>query len=200
MITSRNKIIEEAARLFMINGYKGCRTVEVAEFAGLSNNSGLFRYFKTKAEMYYTVVERYIVNMQKPKDKFGNCSHLSLKDFIEHYIDVVGKSMTNVHTIMNAGDKTANRYFSFALESGYKYKECSKAILNFGTEEIELWHKVIEKAQKANEISSDINPYHAAKLFRYAFMGLSYTFAIENGVSIEQVREALYEIYDMIKK
>ncbi|MDR1679831.1 MAG: TetR/AcrR family transcriptional regulator [Prevotellaceae bacterium] len=200
MITSRKKIIEEAARLFIIHGYKGCRTVEVAELAGLSNNSGLFRYFKTKKEMYRTVVERYVIKMQTPNEKFGDCSHLSLKGFIEHYVVSIGKSMVHMHALIKNGNSTANKYFSFLLESSNNYSDCSNTFFACSDEEIKLWHKVIERAKKTGEIRPDINTYKVAKLFRYAFVGLSYSFAMENGVTTDQIQEELYDIYDMIKK
>jgi AcrR family transcriptional regulator len=199
MITSKNEIVDIAARLFMIYGYKGCRTVEVAELAGLSNNSGLFRYFKTKAEMYRTVVERYVVNMQMPKEKFGDYTNLSLKGFIEYYVDCVGKSMVNVHAFVNADNRTANRYFWFMLDCAYRDAESAQSIIAFGEEEIELFEKVIEKAKQSGEIRPDVDVQKIAKLFRYAFVGLSYTFAMKNGVTTDQIREELYDIYNLIK-
>ncbi|MDR1679215.1 MAG: TetR/AcrR family transcriptional regulator [Prevotellaceae bacterium] len=201
MVTSKEKIIEEAAKAFMMGGYKGSSTTEIAVAAGLSNNSGLFRHFIGKEEMYRAVLSKYVVNVHTPKEKFGDCMGSSLKQFIDCYSEKVEETMDFLYkSLGDRTKKTTNRYFSFMLESAFRNEESAKAIVKFGKEEVELFEEMIEKAKKSGEIRSDVNTRNTAELFRYAFVGLSYTFAMESGATVEQVKKLLHNIYDTIKK
>jgi AcrR family transcriptional regulator len=199
MKTTKEKIIKVAAKLFFSRGYEAASTYEMAEMTGLSNNSGLFRHFKSKEEIYKAVVEQYITKAQTPQEKFGDCSTLSLREFIDLYVEKVEKTMDYLRNVIQAENKTANRYLSFVLETGNKYEECANSFLLFNQEEIDLWKDIIENAQKSGEVRIDINSLDAAKTFRYAFSGISYIFSIKNGVEISEIRKTLYGIYNLIK-
>jgi TetR/AcrR family transcriptional regulator len=56
-IGSREKILEVAEALFARRGFSGVGLREVAETAGLGKSS-LFHHFKSKAELYFAVLER----------------------------------------------------------------------------------------------------------------------------------------------
>jgi AcrR family transcriptional regulator len=200
MKATKEDIIKAAAKLFFSKGYEAATTTEIAVTSGLANSSCIFKHFKNKEEIYKHVVEKYVVRAQTPKQKFGDCTDLSLKEFIEEYVNKVEKTMTFLHDAIGAKNKTANKYFSFLLESADKEEESAKIFLLFNNEEIGLWQIVIERAKETGEILPHINSFNMAKQFRYAFIGISYVFSVENGVSAEQIRETLYNLYDTIKK
>jgi len=57
---TREKIIEAAYKCFSEKGYLGTKTREIAENAGISEVT-LFRYFKTKADIFEAVIKSYSI-------------------------------------------------------------------------------------------------------------------------------------------
>ena len=58
-ISTRDKILESAIRLFAEKGFSGTTTREIAEKAGV-NEALIFRYFSTKRDLYSAIIERKI--------------------------------------------------------------------------------------------------------------------------------------------
>ncbi len=198
MKTNKENVTLAAAKVFIQKGYNGCTLRDIALEAKLSNGSCLFNYFKGKEDLYRTILEKYVIQTQTPKQKFGDCSGLSLKEFIELYVERVGNTIGFMHDLIDGGNKTANRYLSFILESGYNEKECDQCFFTFNDEELKLWQSVIERAKENGEVLPHINPSETAKLFRYAFVGLTFVCAVGNGANLKQVRDTLYSVYKLI--
>jgi len=58
-ISTRDKILETAIRLFSERGFNGTTTKEIAEEAGV-NEALIFRYFSTKRDLYGAIIEKKI--------------------------------------------------------------------------------------------------------------------------------------------
>lgn len=58
-VSTRDKILEAAIRLFAEKGFSGTTTREIAEKAGV-NEALIFRYFSTKRDLYSAIIERKI--------------------------------------------------------------------------------------------------------------------------------------------
>lgn len=58
-ISTRDKILESAIKLFAEKGFSGTTTREIAEKAGV-NEALIFRYFSTKRDLYSAIIERKI--------------------------------------------------------------------------------------------------------------------------------------------
>jgi len=58
-ISTRDKILESAIRLFAEKGFSGTTTREIAEKAGV-NEALIFRHFSTKRDLYSAIIERKI--------------------------------------------------------------------------------------------------------------------------------------------
>ena len=58
-ISTRDKILESAIRLFAEKGFSGTTTREIAEKAGV-NEALIFRYFSKKRDLYSAIIERKI--------------------------------------------------------------------------------------------------------------------------------------------
>ncbi|MDR1679884.1 MAG: TetR/AcrR family transcriptional regulator [Prevotellaceae bacterium] len=200
MVTSREKIIDIASRLFIQKGYEGCTTIEIAKVAGLSNNSGLFKYFPSKEKMYRTIVDRYLVQqLHASKQKIGSYKRLSLQKFIELYLKKISEARIMLHSFINGGEKSSMYYLSFRLECGERFEDCARAAVAFDEEEVNLWQDVIQRAIGSGEVKPDTNAYAVAKMFWYSYMGMSYMYSAKGGITDEDARGMLYDIYNMIK-
>jgi AcrR family transcriptional regulator len=58
-VSTRDKILEAAMKLFSEKGFSGTTTKEIAEKAGV-NEALIFRYFSTKRDLYGAIIERKI--------------------------------------------------------------------------------------------------------------------------------------------
>jgi len=58
-ISTRDKILESAIKLFAEKGFSGTTTREIAEKAGV-NEALIFRHFSTKRDLYSAIIERKI--------------------------------------------------------------------------------------------------------------------------------------------
>ncbi len=58
-VSTRDKILESAIKLFAEKGFSGTTTREIAEKAGV-NEALIFRHFSTKRDLYSAIIERKI--------------------------------------------------------------------------------------------------------------------------------------------
>lgn len=195
----REELIKIAASLFVQKGFNGTSLQDIAETAGIQKAS-LFSHFHSKEEIYRIIVERYLINAQTPKQKFGNYEELSLLKFIELYLESIGRAMYMLKAIIKAGDKTSLRYFSFILESIEKYDDYAQQALKFCNDEIEMWRVVVQNAIDTGEVREDINAFHVAQIFRFSYLGMSYTYTGKGGIELNEARDLLYGIYETIKQ
>lgn len=73
-VTTKDKIIREAIRLFAEKGFKGTTTKEIADCAGI-NEALIFRHFSTKRDLYSAIIKYKIDNqegIELPVKKYGN--------------------------------------------------------------------------------------------------------------------------------
>ena len=198
MKNTKEKIITEAARLFMKQGFVGTSVVDIGNAVGISASS-LFSHFKSKEEIYKCTVEKYIMNVQTPQKKFEDCTTLSLQKFIDCYLRIINDSMGMVQNIVQEGRRSHAQYFYFLLESSLRDEESRDKLINLGQKEIELWESIIKKAQEKGEIRNDIPFETIAETFYYALVGASYSLSINNGATIKQLRQVLNTIYKSVK-
>lgn len=197
MKTNKKEILKAAAYLFMTNGYDGTSIAQISEAVGIQKAS-LFSHIKSKEELYRKVVVTYIINRHDPDFKF-NLKECSLSGFLEIYLKGVSESMAILASVLDKDEVPNISYFSFILEACKRYKDCAEASLAVNEREVALWEKVIQCAKDNGEVRADVNVKWAARMFRYNFAGLSYVYSINGGVTIEQIREMLFDSYNAIK-
>jgi AcrR family transcriptional regulator len=199
MKTTKDEIVLEAIKLFMTKGYDAASTAEIAAAVGLKNSSCLFSHFATKAEIYRSALEKYVVNVQTPEQKFGDCSQFSLSEFIDHYLQKVSETMAFLRAEIVGEATTPINYLSFLLDSAKRDDDFAQAMLEFDRKEMELWTEVIGRAQQSGEVRQDLDTPIIAMQFRYAFVGMSYLFSVRGGVTVDELRSVFDGVYNSIK-
>ncbi len=81
MKDTKERIITESTKLFTKNGFAGTTVAVMGEACGISASS-LFSHFKSKEQIYKTVVDRYIDNLQSFRKQFRDYEDMSLREFI----------------------------------------------------------------------------------------------------------------------
>ncbi|MDR1678315.1 MAG: TetR/AcrR family transcriptional regulator [Prevotellaceae bacterium] len=206
MVTSKEKITKVAAKMFMQHGYAGSQTTALAVTAGLSNNSGLFRHFDSKEAIYDAVVDKYLLQLQDHKINAHYENGLSLREFIDVYVDRIDMMMEYLHNELDVhynADKplTSENYLIFVQEACERKKTCKEQYYNATRKNVEKWKQVIRRAIDNGEIRPDTDINLNAELFEMAFFGASYLFAtIQSGLQPKKLKELYYCMYNNIKK
>jgi len=199
MKTTKEEIIKAAAFLFMTEGYHGASVSKISGAVGLQKGS-LFSHFSCKDEIYQKVVERFILNQQKPAQKFGDISSCSLHDFLGIYLTNIDRVMKHLRNIFPSEEVYAVDYISFVLQASKKVEASKTLFMRINQEELEVWETIIQRAKDSGEIKEDVDVVWASKIFRYSFNGMSYIFSIDGGVSIDQLEDVFFKFYNTLKK
>lgn len=99
----RNKILEVSKELFISKGYENTSTSEIAKAVGIAEGT-VFNYFKTKAEIYVSILSTTMINVT---DEELNAIDFStgVVDILMDLIEKTGKSMLILpkHVLMEMG-------------------------------------------------------------------------------------------------
>lgn len=192
---TKDRILEEAFRLFMTKGYEGTSIKDI-EIAIGKTRGAIFYFFKTKQEVFEEVVNKYILNTQLVHSKLEFEEGVSLKDFIYLYIDGINRTMSKMLSLSIVN--IYKSYFTLYLEAARHYPNFSEIATRISMEEIRVWEIVIRGAIKTKEISS-VDAHSYALLFRSVFLGLSFEKCLLYGLNPEELLNIYISIYEPIK-
>ena len=111
MKTNKAEIYKNAFRLFLQDNYEKVTVVKLEKAIGLSCR-GIYHHTKDKLGLFKAVVDTYIFEPHKVENKFVFTEDISLRDFLQSYIEGVERTM----------DYLSN-------ELGVDRKECAKCYL-----------------------------------------------------------------------
>ena len=199
MKKTKERIIQEAAKLFMKQGFDGTSVAEIGTAVGISPSS-LFSHFKNKEEIYENTIEKYVLNSMVTQKKVDDYENFSLRGLLDCYLLRVRNLFGLVEDTAQGGSKSQVQYAYFLLESSIKNEDSNKKLVSLNNQELDMWEEVIKHAQENEEVRSDLDASVLAEIFRYSFVGMTYCLAIDNGASIKQIENMLNTFYKIIKK
>ena len=196
MKETKQNILVAAANLFLSKGFEGTSVADISQLIGLSN-AIMYRYFKSKEELYRKVVDIYFIEKQNTNIKYKK-SDETFTDFIDAYINEVASIIKSLQTF-NKSNVTSASYMAFMFEAGNRYEDCAQNYLNQDKLVFDLWKTQIEAAIKRKEIREDIDVETVVGMFMFAFYGSSYISAFEKGLNPKRLKEIYYKYYELIK-
>lgn len=194
-MTTKDRIIEEAFKLFLNNNFEKVSISDLEKSVGKTRGA-IFYFFKTKEEIFNEVIETYIIKTQNPYEKFSMDDHLSLDQFISLYINGINTTMSRMLSLSVVN--IYMQYFSLYLQASRIYPNFAEIMTQNAVEEINLWEKVINRAVQSKEIK-EINTRHYATLFRSCFLGLAFDRCLSYGLNTEELLSIYKNIYNQIK-
>lgn len=69
-MTTRERIVEEALALFAEHGYQGTSVKNIADAVGIKDSS-LYKHFKSKKEIFDTIVKEMSARMEQMSNEYG---------------------------------------------------------------------------------------------------------------------------------
>ncbi|WP_303925649.1 TetR/AcrR family transcriptional regulator [Draconibacterium sediminis] len=194
-MTTKERIIEEAFKLFLNNNYEKVSISDLENAVGKTRGA-IFYFFKNKEEIFNEVIDTYMIKTQDPSVKFKFDDNISLEQFIKLYISGINTSMSRMLSISVVN--IYKQYFSLYLQAARIYPNFSEIMTRNSVEEINLWEKVISAAIKNKEIKA-IDTKHYATLFRSCFLGLAFDRCLLYGLNTEELFTLYQTIYQQIK-
>ena len=194
-MTTKERITEEAFKLFLNNNYEKVSISDIEAAVGKTRGA-IFYFFKNKEEIFIEVIDTYLIKTQDPKVKFQYDESTSLKQFINLYISGINTTMSKMLSISVVN--IYKQYFSLYLQASRIYPNFSEIMTQNSIEEVNLWEKVIARAIKNKEIKA-VDTKHYATLFRSCFLGLAFDRCLLYGLNTEELYTIYLTIYNQIK-
>lgn len=194
-MTTKDRIIEEAFKLFLNHNFEKVSIVDLEKAIGKTRGA-IFYFFKNKEELFNEVVETYIVKAQTPSEKFKFDADISLEQFIYQYINGINTTMSKMLSLSVVN--IYKHYFSLYMQASRIYPNFSEIMIRNSQEELNLWEKVIARAVQTKEIK-EVDTRRYATIFRSCFLGLAFDRCFSYGLNTEELLAIYMDIYTRIK-
>jgi len=194
-MTTKDRIIEEAFKLFLNHNYEKVSISDLEEAVGKTRGA-IFYFFKNKEEIFIAVIDTYIIKKQDPDEKFDLPEDLSLEQFIYRYIKGINTTMSRMLSLSVVN--IYKQYFSLYLQASRIYPNFSGIMAQNSLAEIGLWKKVITRAIDTKEIKK-VDPNHFAILFRSCFLGLAFDRCLTYGLDTEELLTIYMDLYNQLR-
>jgi AcrR family transcriptional regulator len=194
-MTTKDRIIEEAFKLFLNHNYEKVSISDLEEAIGKTRGA-IFYFFKNKEEIFNAAIETYIIKKQDPEEKFDFSDDLSLEQFIYRYVKGINTTMSRMLSLSVVN--IYKQYFSLYLQASRIYPNFSGIMAQNSVAEISLWKKVITRAIENKEIKK-VDPMHYATLFRSCFLGLAFDRCLTYGLDTEELLTIYMDLYNQLR-
>lgn len=197
---SRKDILyEKAFNLFLQHQYDGVSLSDIEKATGMTRGA-IFYYHKSKLDLFNAVVKHYFIDRQKVQSEISY-EGISLKDFIEQYVDAIGRQMKMLkNAVGDIGATTASKaYIILGLKLREYSEDLNKEYTSIRNQIIANWVSALQNAVKTGEIKPQKDILTLATLFVCTYLGLSIWESFQSGLDIEHLRYKFQYIYDLIK-
>lgn len=198
MKTTKAEIYKNAFRLFLQDNYEKVTVVKLEKAIGLSCRA-IYHHTKDKLGLFTAVVDTYILEQHQIEKKFVYAEDISLREFLQVYIEGVEKTMEYLSNELGVDKKEcAKCYFQFLFQAYKYYPGFAEKMDTIFEKDHQAWRKVIDRAMASGEIRTDIAPEEVVDMFRMAYLGLSYTQAFTTGLDAERLKRQFDAVYKVL--
>lgn len=194
-MTTKERIIEEAFKLFLTHNYEKVSVTDLEQAIGKTRGA-IFYFFKHKEEIFNEVIDNYMIKTQNPSVKFNFDEDVSLEQFILLYINRINTTMSKMLSLSVVN--IYKGYFSLYMQASRIYPNFAEIMTQNSVEEVNLWERMISRAIQSKEIK-EVNTRQYATLFRSCFLGLAFDRCLSYGLNTEELLAIYQNIYNQIK-
>lgn len=155
LISTKNKILEEAFGLFIQKGFTDVSLNELSEKIGISK-AGFYHYFKSKDELLNEVIKKYIFTyLDERLMRISSCTGPP-KDKLEKLIISYSEIKDNFIPKSNGEVVDFRSFYLLLMEGIKKYDMIYKRRLYFYTKTKEVIKDIINEGKKDGTIKAEI--------------------------------------------
>lgn len=193
---TKEKILEEAFKLFLQKGYSEVSISVVQEELGIGRAT-LYYYFKSKEDLFKTVIDHYIIKYMESSLQIE--PDATVADMIESRIRLI-IAQRDILLQSNNPNLTFFNLTSIKFIALLKYEDYRKKLEVFRNKTIELWKMAINNSIRNKEIKEDVNVDVLSELF--ANVKVSYESNFNNLIKVKDGSfiQSYFYLYELIKR
>ena len=193
---TKEKILEEAFKLFLKKGYSEVSISVVQEELGIGRAT-LYYYFKSKEDLFKTVIDHYIIKYMESSLQIE--PDATVADMIESRIRLI-IAQRDILLQSNNPNLTFFNLTSIKFIALLKYEDYRKKLESFRNKTIELWKMAINNSIRNKEIKEDVNVDVLSELF--ANVKVSYESNFNNLIKVKDGSfiQSYFYLYKLIKR
>lgn len=194
----KEQLYHEAFKLFLSKPFEAVSIADIEEASGMTRGAITY-YAKDKLGLFYSVVKHYLVDTQKLKQKITKTEFVSLKEFLEEYVNGCQETMNRFNDVDKAVQNASRAYMSLILQICKYFPDLHAQYLENRNQEIIVWIGVLQKAIENKEIKGDIDIMNTARNFMNLFYGQSYIDSLSVGLNTVELRMQLMNLYKLLR-
>lgn len=193
---TKEKILEEAFKLFLQKGYSEVSISVVQEELGIGRAT-LYYYFKSKEDLFKTVIDHYIIKYMESSLQIE--PDATVADMIESRIRLI-IAQRDILLQSNNPNLTFFNLTSIKFIALLKYEDYRKKLEDFRNKTIELWKMAINNSIRNKEIKEDVNVDVLSEMF--ANVKVSYESNFNNLIKVKDGSfiQSYFYLYELIKR
>lgn len=200
MATAKDKILEKAFNLFLINSYDSVTMQQIQEASAVSRGA-IYHHFKSKEEIFKAVVNAYLLPAFLSYSKITNEEKKTLQEMIQASIKYRQEHINQLKDITSF-KLTDFYFFKFVFQAMEHYEEFTEQVNLLTEKEFNGWRSLIQNGMRTGEFRADVDPDFAAQMFVSIPMGLGIFSAFSNYINIntKDLRSSYTRLHGMLKK
>jgi len=200
MATAKEKILEKAFNLFLLNSYDSVTMQQIQESTGVSRGA-IYHHFKSKEDIFNAVVSIYLLPAFSSYTMISDEEKKSLQEMIYAAIKY-RQSHINLLKDITSFKLTDFYFFKFIFQATEHFKDFTEQVNLLTEKEFNGWRNVIQTAMRTGEIRPDIDLEFTAQMFIVTPLGLGVFSAFSNYINIntKDIRTSYLRLYALLKK
>jgi Transcriptional regulator len=187
---TREKIVDEAFKLFLQNSYKEVAIQDIVDKVGLTKGA-FYYFFKSKEQLFREIFNHFFLTIVKID--YSKYSHHSLYQFYHdvynHYVDTRLISKDEVR------DFVSNlNYYTFIFEALRLFPDLQHEVTESQLSELKSWQDAVRNAIDSGEIKSVMSDRQIAGIFINISNGVGMQSIMEG--AIQKSKEQILEYWD----
>ena len=165
MNDTRERILDEALKLFLQKNYKGVTMKDIVKSTGLSKGA-FYHYFESKEKIFEEVINSLTVSFAVFESL--DCSKFTLAEFYRYIADFTNEFQEKLFkkNVTHATDSSFTANFYFMMFDGIiLIPDFRQKMLAYQKKELNAWVSVITRAKRSGEIKSTMPDSQIAKIF-----------------------------------
>jgi len=198
--TAKDKILEKAFNLFLLNSYDSVTMQQIQEASGVSRGA-IYHHFKSKEEIFNAVVNIYLLPAFSSYAMIPEEQKKSLQEMIYAAIKY-RQSHINLLKDITSFKLTDFYFFKFIFQATEHFSDFTEQVNLLSEKEFNGWRNMIQSAMRTGEIRADIDLDYTAQMFILTPLGLGVFSAFSKYINIntKDVRTSYLRLYALLKK
>ena len=195
----KEQLYKAAFKLFLSLPYRDVSISAIEKEANMTRGAIVY-YAGSKLELFKDVIQYYFIDKQQTQSDISQ--DLTLKEYIEKYIEAIAKQMYSLKFVIDEVLPTnaSRAYISLGLNLRSYSEELHYSYLDIRNKSLTNWITVIQRAVANEEIKKDIDILSIAEMFVFVYLGASVWYALLSGLDIEHLKRQYHALYKLLKR